>query len=277
VLATLLGAMQALSAGGRKTVGQAIRGLPRSPPGAATSNVLVHRCLKIMPGQLNDCERFLGRKAAATAALVRGAQAAREMGARVTLCSRAPRRRFPRRANSRHNPATCRCMHDCADRRAQPTPIRRKSTSATLLRVTGGQTDEALAATDHSPVLPPASRGSKGHGVRFPARAWAATLHLGRTNAFFLGGGQGSWSTIILPPRSGWESRFTTMRKWWIWRIADGSFDLRRRFRSAARKRKLAAKALGPWRRADSEIQPGMAQGGVGSGLRTISSSRGTP
>ncbi|HVF64317.1 MAG TPA: FAD-dependent tricarballylate dehydrogenase TcuA, partial [Casimicrobiaceae bacterium] len=57
-----------------------------------------------------------------------------------------------------------------------------------LLKVTGGQTDERLArmairgTADHVPWM-------KRHGVRFQAPL-GGTLHLGRTNAFFLGGGK---------------------------------------------------------------------------------------
>src|SRR5690349_6167095 len=57
-----------------------------------------------------------------------------------------------------------------------------------LLKVTGGQTDERLARM--------AIRGSgecrawmKAHGVRFQP-SLGGTLHLSRTNAFFLGGGK---------------------------------------------------------------------------------------
>jgi tricarballylate dehydrogenase len=59
---------------------------------------------------------------------------------------------------------------------------------ADLLQVTGGETNEELARL--------ALRGSRscrewmsGHGVRFQ-RALSGTLHLDRTNAFFLGGGK---------------------------------------------------------------------------------------
>jgi tricarballylate dehydrogenase len=57
-----------------------------------------------------------------------------------------------------------------------------------LWRVTGGQTDEALAR-----LCIRSSAGCtawmKNHGVRFQP-ALGGTLHLGRTNAFFLGGGK---------------------------------------------------------------------------------------
>ena len=59
---------------------------------------------------------------------------------------------------------------------------------ADLLRVTGGDTDEQLARmTIRS--SPECSRWMRTHGVRFQP-ALGGTLHLGRTNAFFLGGGK---------------------------------------------------------------------------------------
>jgi tricarballylate dehydrogenase len=62
-----------------------------------------------------------------------------------------------------------------------------------LLRVTGGQTDEALAR-----IAIRSSQESRawmtGHGVRFQP-ALGGTLHLGRTNAFFLGGGKALMNT----------------------------------------------------------------------------------
>jgi tricarballylate dehydrogenase len=57
-----------------------------------------------------------------------------------------------------------------------------------LMRVTGGATDETLARI----VIcesPEANLWMRAHGVRFQP-ALDGTLHLGRTNAFFLGGGK---------------------------------------------------------------------------------------
>lgn len=80
-----------------------------------------------------------------------------------------------------------RCLHDA------PTEVLTEKYPedeyfADLLRVTGGQTNEQLARM--------AIRGSeesagwmKRHGVRFQ-HSLGGTLHLGRTNAFFLGGGK---------------------------------------------------------------------------------------
>jgi tricarballylate dehydrogenase len=62
-----------------------------------------------------------------------------------------------------------------------------------LLRVTGGQTDEHLARlTIRSSAE--CTRWMKGYGVRFQP-SLGGTLHLGRTNAFFLGGGKALMNT----------------------------------------------------------------------------------
>jgi tricarballylate dehydrogenase len=109
---------------------------------------------------------------------------AREAGARVIVVESAPR--HFRGGNSRHT-RNLRCMHTA------PSQLLADSYSedefiSDLLRVSGHETDEALA---HLVV-----RGSAGcpewmrrFGVRFqlPLRG---TLHLARTNAFFLGGGK---------------------------------------------------------------------------------------
>jgi tricarballylate dehydrogenase len=59
---------------------------------------------------------------------------------------------------------------------------------ADLLKVTGGHTDESLARLTIRESLP-TQDWMQGHGVRFQP-ALGGTLHLDRTNAFFLGGGK---------------------------------------------------------------------------------------
>lgn len=112
------------------------------------------------------------------------ALAARERGASVIVLECAPR--HFRGGNSRHT-RNLRCAHDA------PTPVLTGAYSdeeflADLLRVTGSDTDEALArlVTRRSAECPAWMRR---FGVRFqlPLRG---TLHLARTNAFFLGGGK---------------------------------------------------------------------------------------
>jgi tricarballylate dehydrogenase len=109
---------------------------------------------------------------------------ARESGASVVVLECAPR--HYRGGNSRHT-RNLRCMH------AGPSQLLTESYPeeeffTDLLRVTGNNTDEGLARL----VI----RGSAGcpdwmrrYGVRFQS-SLRGTLHLARTNAFFLGGGK---------------------------------------------------------------------------------------
>jgi tricarballylate dehydrogenase len=109
---------------------------------------------------------------------------ARQAGASVLLLESAPR--AFRGGNSRHT-RNLRAMHD------KPNDVltdayREDEYWDDLLRVTGGNTDEALAR-----MTIRASSGVFGWmrecGVRFQP-SLTGTLNLGRTNAFFLGGGK---------------------------------------------------------------------------------------
>ena len=120
-----------------------------------------------------------GGNAALCAALI-----AAERGARVIVLERAPR--AFRGGNSRHT-RNLRCVHTA------PTDVLTDAYSedefmADLLRVTGGVMDPTLArlTVRASADLP---RRMSRFGVRFQ-RSLRGTLHLGRTNAFFLGGGK---------------------------------------------------------------------------------------
>jgi tricarballylate dehydrogenase len=109
------------------------------------------------------------------AALCAGLSAS-ESGARVLIVESAPPE-F-RGGNSRHT-RNMRCMSE-----AYPEEEYFKD----LVGVTGGQTDEQLArlAIRSSPDC---ADWMRQHGVRFQS-ALSGTLHLDRTNAFFLGGGK---------------------------------------------------------------------------------------
>ncbi len=109
---------------------------------------------------------------------------ASESGARVLVLESAPR--VFRGGNSRHT-RNMRCMHD------SPTDVltdayTKEEYFADLWGVTGGQTDEPLARLAIGQSLE-ATEWMKRCGVRFQP-ALQGTLHLGRTNAFFLGGGR---------------------------------------------------------------------------------------
>jgi tricarballylate dehydrogenase len=120
-----------------------------------------------------------GGNAALCAALM-----AREAGASVLLLESAPREW--RGGNSQHT-RNLRCMHD------EPQDVLLETYPEEefwqdLLKVTGGLTNEKLArlAIRASATCRPWMRK---HGVRFQP-SLAGTLHLSRTNAFFMGGGK---------------------------------------------------------------------------------------
>ncbi|HYR83891.1 MAG TPA: FAD-dependent tricarballylate dehydrogenase TcuA [Terriglobia bacterium] len=128
-----------------------------------------------------------GGNAALCAALV-----ARESGASVTVLECAPPEY--RGGNSRHT-RNMRCMHEA------PTDVLTDAYTeeeyfSDLLRVTEGETTENLARL----VIrdsPEATRWMKSYGVRFQP-SLGGTLHLGRTNAFFLGGGKALMNAYYL-------------------------------------------------------------------------------
>jgi tricarballylate dehydrogenase len=118
------------------------------------------------------------------AALCAAITAREATGASVLVLESAPK---PfRGGNSRHT-RNLRCMHE------SPTNILTDAYLEPeywddLLKVTGGQTNEALARMTirASTACPP---WMMKHGVKFQPPL-GGTLHLGRTNAFFLGGGK---------------------------------------------------------------------------------------
>jgi tricarballylate dehydrogenase len=115
-----------------------------------------------------------------------------EQGASVAVLESAPRE-F-RGGNSRHT-RNLRCMHD------GPAAFLADSYSedeyfGDLLRVTGGETDEALArvAIRESRTC---TEWMRSQGVRFQP-ALKGTMQLARTNAFFLGGGKALLNSYYL-------------------------------------------------------------------------------
>ncbi|TCD13307.1 FAD-dependent tricarballylate dehydrogenase TcuA [Oricola cellulosilytica] len=120
-----------------------------------------------------------GGNAALSAAIT-----AREAGASVTIVEAAPK---PYRGgNSRHT-RNFRCMHD-GPLGVLTGEYTEDEYYQDLLKVTGGNTDPVLArlairSSEES------YRWMEAHGVRFQP-SLSGTLSLGRTNAFFLGGGK---------------------------------------------------------------------------------------
>ena len=120
-----------------------------------------------------------GGNAALCAALM-----AREAGASVRVLEAAPREW--RGGNSSHT-RNLRCMHD-APQDVLVDAYPEEEFWQDLLKVTGGQTDEALArlVIRHSASCRP---WMASHGVRFQP-SLSGALHTARTNAFFMGGGK---------------------------------------------------------------------------------------
>ena len=120
-----------------------------------------------------------GGNAALCAALM-----AREAGASVLLLESAPR--DWRGGNSSHT-RNLRCMHD-APQDVLTESYPEEEYWQDLFKVTGGITDEHLARISirESSVC---RDWMRRHGVRFQG-SLSGTLHLSRTNAFFLGGGK---------------------------------------------------------------------------------------
>ncbi|WP_269807849.1 FAD-dependent tricarballylate dehydrogenase TcuA [Parazoarcus communis] len=120
-----------------------------------------------------------GGNAALCAALV-----AREAGASVLVLEAAPREW--RGGNSAHT-RNLRCMHD-APQDVLTDAYPEEEFWEDLLKVTGGITDEKLARL----AIRESSRcrdWMRRHGVNFQP-SLSGTLHLSRTNAFFMGGGK---------------------------------------------------------------------------------------
>jgi tricarballylate dehydrogenase len=144
-----------------------------------TTAAVVARSLGPSHGGVYDLAVIGAGNAALTAALT-----ARQSGARVIVLECAPRE-F-RGGNSRHT-RNLRCAH------AEPTGVLTESYSegelmADLLRVNDNETDEAMVrlVVERSAACP---AWMQQFGVRFQA-SLRGTLHLSRTNAFFLGGGK---------------------------------------------------------------------------------------
>jgi tricarballylate dehydrogenase len=120
------------------------------------------------------------------------AVAARRAGASVLVLEGAPK--FYRGGNTRHT-RNMRCAHDAATETLSG-PYGEDEFFDDLLRVTQGQTDEALARlmiAQSKEIL----EWIPAQGVRFQP-SLGGTLSLGRTNSFFLGGGRAMLNALYL-------------------------------------------------------------------------------
>jgi tricarballylate dehydrogenase len=116
--------------------------------------------------------------------------AARRDGASVLVLEAAPK--FYRGGNTRHT-RNIRCAHDSATE-TLTGPYPEEEFWDDLLRVTSGETNEALAKlmiSESKTIVPWLAE----QGVRFQP-SLEGTLGLGRTNAFFLGGGRAMLNTL---------------------------------------------------------------------------------
>jgi tricarballylate dehydrogenase len=117
---------------------------------------------------------------------------ARRAGASVLVLEGAPK--FYRGGNTRHT-RNMRCAHDAATE-ILTGPYTQQEFWEDLLRVTGGQTDEALARhmiAESKDIL----NWIVEQGVRWQP-SLGGTLSLGRTNSFFLGGGRAMLNALYL-------------------------------------------------------------------------------
>src|ERR1700747_2599069 len=117
---------------------------------------------------------------------------ARRCGASLLVLEGAPK--FYRGGNTRHT-RNMRCAHDAATE-ILTGPYTEDEFWEDLLRVTGGQTDEALARMmihESKDIL----HWIVEQGVRWQP-SLGGTLSLGRTNSFFLGGGRAMLNALYL-------------------------------------------------------------------------------
>jgi tricarballylate dehydrogenase len=117
-------------------------------------------------------------------AAICAAMSARENGGRVLLLERAPE--YMRGGNTRHT-RNIRCAHDSADKFFSG-PYPEQEYLEDLIAVTGGPANLDLAKfTIHKTSTLPQWMSQHGANWQQPL---AGTLHLGRTNRWFLGGGK---------------------------------------------------------------------------------------
>ena len=144
---------------------------------------------------------------------------ARRQGASVLVVEAAPK--FFRGGNTRHT-RNLRLSHTFTNR-ILTAPYTDQEFLQDLMRVTGGQTNEALArytVTESAPLW----EWLLEQGVCFQP-AIGGTLSLSHSNAFFQGGGRAMLNALYRPaPPNGWASRSPMMPKSIDLDITDGRF-----------------------------------------------------
>ena len=176
--------------------------------------------------------------------------------------ARTPRRQQPPHAQP---PLRARRAHRRADRRVS----RRTSSCRICCASPASETNEALARLVVSQIGGCPAWMAR-HGARFQS-SLRGTLHLGRTNAFFLGGGKALMNSYYAPrPRAGHRRASTTPRS--------SGLDLRGRpFRgrdgAAATARATRARTRRGAGRRRLRVEPRVAARGLGRRGATTSSS----
>ena len=184
-----------------------------------------------LPSERFDVLVIGGGNAALCAAIM-----ARKQGARVLVLEGADK--FYRGGNTRHT-RNLRLAHDEGNE-ILTGPYSEEEFMDDLLRVTGGQTDDALArlAIAESKSL---WDWMNEHGVRFQ-HPLGGTLGLGRTNAFFLGGGRAMLNALYTTAEAmgidiRYEAKVDAME------IEDGTFRAAR-YNGPEGARRIEARAL---------------------------------
>jgi len=144
--------------------------------------------------------------------------AARHIVSRVLVLERAPE--YMRGGNTRHT-RNIRCAHPNADQYFSG-PYNEEELLQDLISVTGGPANMDLAKfTIHQSSMLP--QWMSDHGVNWQ-QPLAGTMHLGRTNRWFLGGGKALLNTYYrTAARMGIEVRYDAMVEDLI--VEDGKFD----------------------------------------------------
>ena len=193
---------------------------------------------------------------------------ARQAGARVIVLESAPR--HFRGGNSRHT-RNLRCAH------AAPTDVLTESYPedeflADLIRVTEHEADQALARLLISAVRRTVPAWMRQFGVRFQS-SLRGTLHLARTNAFFLGGGKALMNSYYAAAERARAFDVVYDAEVVGLDVPDGTVRRRDRSQPAAAPQTIA-RPCARRRRRRVRVEPRVAARGVGERGRQLHHSR---